>query len=338
VVRVRAAGIGGDGVPGNADTTDQDFALVVYNAETKDVPVATLSSVGIVGGSDDTADPGESVSMSLDIKDASPVGLIGGHGTLSTSTNGISITSASSDFPNIPSDGTGTNLTAFTFTVDQAVPCATRIEFVLDVSSANGFSRMPFSVLIGRSEPAEEFTDNVEAGEAKWTHASGIKKKKKRVDTWVVSTSRFRSAGHSWFTPDPPRVTDAHLDTEPIVLPAGVRDLQLVFYHTFEFEFAFDGGVIEISTGGNFEDLGDKIIKGGYTGSIFSFTPNPLKGRPAWVEGRLGQFQQVVVDLGSFAGKTVVIRFRIGADDIGKGLGWFIDDVKVDGNLVTCSN
>jgi subtilisin family serine protease len=31
-VRVIAAGIAGDGVPGNGDTTDQDFALVVYNA------------------------------------------------------------------------------------------------------------------------------------------------------------------------------------------------------------------------------------------------------------------------------------------------------------------
>lgn len=32
-VRVVAANIAGDGVPGNADPTDQDFALVVYNAE-----------------------------------------------------------------------------------------------------------------------------------------------------------------------------------------------------------------------------------------------------------------------------------------------------------------
>ena len=29
---MRATNIAGDGVPGNADTTDQDFALVVYNA------------------------------------------------------------------------------------------------------------------------------------------------------------------------------------------------------------------------------------------------------------------------------------------------------------------
>src|SRR5262249_3070903 len=33
-VTVKATNIAGDGVPGNADTTDQDFALVVYNATT----------------------------------------------------------------------------------------------------------------------------------------------------------------------------------------------------------------------------------------------------------------------------------------------------------------
>ncbi|MCB1185461.1 PKD domain-containing protein, partial [bacterium] len=33
-VTVDAASIGGDGVPGNGDTTDQDFALIVYNGST----------------------------------------------------------------------------------------------------------------------------------------------------------------------------------------------------------------------------------------------------------------------------------------------------------------
>jgi hypothetical protein len=32
-VTVRAAAISGDGVPGDADPTDQDFALVVYNVD-----------------------------------------------------------------------------------------------------------------------------------------------------------------------------------------------------------------------------------------------------------------------------------------------------------------
>jgi hypothetical protein len=41
-VTVRAANIAGDGVPGNADTTDQDFALVIYNATAGAPPPPTI--------------------------------------------------------------------------------------------------------------------------------------------------------------------------------------------------------------------------------------------------------------------------------------------------------
>lgn len=57
-VTVRAANIAGDGVPGNADTTDQDFALVIYNGvsgppppPTIGVSPASLSFTATAGGS-----------------------------------------------------------------------------------------------------------------------------------------------------------------------------------------------------------------------------------------------------------------------------------------------
>ena len=44
-ITVRAAGVNGDGVPGNADTTDQDFALFVYNGtQSAPSPDFTLST------------------------------------------------------------------------------------------------------------------------------------------------------------------------------------------------------------------------------------------------------------------------------------------------------
>ena len=57
-VTVRATNIAGDGVPGNADTTDQDFALVIYNANgststnpTIGVSPTSLSFTATAGGS-----------------------------------------------------------------------------------------------------------------------------------------------------------------------------------------------------------------------------------------------------------------------------------------------
>lgn len=338
VVRVRASNIAGDGVPNNNDFTDQDFALVVYNGEKKDVPVATLASVTLAAGADSIVDPGDAVSMRVSVGDVSSIALTGGHGVLTTTTTGVTVTGSASDFPNIASGQNAEGSTAFAFSVDKTVACGSTINFVLDITSQGSVSRVPFTLRVGKAETTDLFSDDIESGEPKWTHGSGIKKKKNRVDTWVLTGKRVHAGTSSWFTPDPGnKIIDAHLDTVPVQLPADVRNLQLVFYHTFEFEYLFDGGVIEISTGGDFEDLGPKILKGGYNGKVYKFLDNPLADQPAWVEGRLGMFQQVIVDLSSYAGKTVTIRFRIGTDDTGKGLGWYIDDVSLRGDRVTCT-
>lgn len=61
-VTVRATNIAGDGVPGNADTTDQDFALVIYNGSTTPpvnptigVAPASFSFSGEAGGANPAA-------------------------------------------------------------------------------------------------------------------------------------------------------------------------------------------------------------------------------------------------------------------------------------------
>jgi hypothetical protein len=340
VVRVHAANIAGDGVPGNSDATDQDFALVVYNGERKDAPVASVVNITLTGGADVYADPGETVTMAANISDLAPVALNGGRGTLTAKTAGVSVTTAEVDFPNIAPGQSAAGLTPFAFTIDKSVACGSVIQFSLDVTSAGLLSRVPFSISVGRATPVELFADDIESGEAKWTHASLIKKKKKKVpvDTWSQTAKRTHSGGKAWFSADPGQPTDTVLVMQPLALPTDGRNLQLVFYHTFEFEpGAFDGGVLEISTGGDFEDLGSKIIKGGYSGTIWERAASTLAGRPAWVEGRLGEFRQVIVDLSSYAGKTVTIRFHFASDTDIKGLGWYIDDVTLGGDRVSCT-
>ncbi|HJQ22457.1 MAG TPA: S8 family serine peptidase [Blastocatellia bacterium] len=340
VVRVRAANVAGDGVPGNSDASDQDFALVVYNGERRDAPVAAVANVTLSGGADAYADPGESVTMQVNLSDLAPVALAGGHGVLTAKTTGVSVTNGQADFPNIAPGQTVTSLTPFAFTVDRGVACGTAMQFTLDVTSNGLLSRVPLTITAGRATPVELFSDDIESGEGKWTHASFIKKKKKKVplDTWSLTARRVHAGGQAWFSSDPGQASDTYLATQPIALPADGRNLQLVFYHMFEFESGmFDGGVLEISTGGDFEDLGAKIIKGGYTGTIWEGASSTLAGRDAWVNGRLGTYQQVIVDLSSYAGKTVTIRFHFASDtDIG-ALGWYIDDVSLRGDRVSCT-
>src|SRR5581483_9019988 len=177
VVRVRAANVAGDGVPGNSDGSDQDFALVVYNGERKEAPVASVANVTLSGGADAFADPGESVTMQVNLSDLAPVTLAGGHGVLTAKTTGVSVTNGQADFPNIAPGQTAASLTPFVFAIDRGVACGTAMQFTLDVTSNGLMSRVPLTITAGRATPVELFSDDIESGESKWAHASFIKKK-----------------------------------------------------------------------------------------------------------------------------------------------------------------
>jgi hypothetical protein len=92
--------------------------------------------------------------------------------------------------------------------------------------------------------------------------------------------------------------------------------------------------VLEISAdgGATWTDLGPYITANGYDGTISSGSGNPLGGRQAWT-GDLLTWKQVEVDLESFAGQSVQIRWRIGCDDSMGDTGWFIDDVEITAPL-----
>src|SRR5262249_48272822 len=213
VIRVKASNIAGDGVPGNGDPTDQDFALVVYNGEKRDVPVATVNTVTLSGGADAFADPGESVSMRVSIVDGSPSALNGGHGTLTSKTTGVTVTAGATDFPNIGSGQAAEGQTPFSFTIDRSVACGTQLQFVLDITGAGFLSRIPLTIVVGNKQSLDLFTDDVETGEAKWTHASAFKKKKKKIpiDTWSISNRRVDSGSNAGVLSDPGSFADTHL-------------------------------------------------------------------------------------------------------------------------------
>src|SRR5262249_18294843 len=144
----------------------------------------------------------------------------------------------------------GENVTPFVFTVARTVACGSAIQFTLNLRTQGTTSNIPFTINVGNFQALGIFSDDIESGDAKWKHARPFKKKKKKqpIDPWTISTRRGHSGGNSWFGADSDSVTDAHLDSQPIALPADVRNLQLIFYHTFDFESGgYDGGVLEIS-------------------------------------------------------------------------------------------
>jgi subtilase family protein len=69
--KVRAQTLNGDGVPGNADTTDQDFALVATNIGAAGVPSVDIASAVLSGGCDADAflDRRETANLAVGIRD-----------------------------------------------------------------------------------------------------------------------------------------------------------------------------------------------------------------------------------------------------------------------------
>ncbi len=124
---------------------------------------------------------------------------------------------------------------------------------------------------------------------------------------------------------------DDSLLTRSILLPSNAV---LRFWQTYQMEAGYDGAVIEISTDGGttFTDLGSKITTGKYNGTISTKSKSPIGGRSAWTGGTIGTWSQVVVDLSSYAGRNVIIRFRMTTDNGASKYGWYIDDVSISGS------
>jgi hypothetical protein len=109
------------------------------------------------------------------------------------------------------------------------------------------------------------------------------------------------------------------------------EDTILRFWHQYNTEATFDGGVVEIEVdGGPWIDLGSAIVQGGYNISLFPGGLNPLADRDAF-SGYSGGYVETVADLGAnYDGSNVRVRFRFGSDSSGAGIdGWRIDDVQI---------
>jgi hypothetical protein len=111
----------------------------------------------------------------------------------------------------------------------------------------------------------------------------------------------------------------------PVQLHNG--ETYLRFNHAYQFENgAYDGGVLEYSTGGPWVDSGPLFLNQGYSGTLV--TGNPLGVRSAFVNDSNGMISSRL-SLSSLAGQNVRFRFRQGTDSIIGSRGWYIDDIEI---------
>jgi len=147
----------------------------------------------------------------------------------------------------------------------------------------------------------------------------------------------FSDLNRAWFGPNLGAASDVRL-VSPALTVSDTQPLVITWRHAYDFEKDgtdyYDGAVIELTEdgGATWVDIGTPL----YTGAleVYSGNLNPLAGRSA-IAGTTAGFPALLpasLDLGtSYAGKTVRIRFRIGADNGAAATGWVLDDLAFSG-------
>ncbi len=349
VVRVRPTIIAGDGVPGNFSALDQDFALVVTNGLETAIPVLAVEPAGDVSAgvtvhhSDGTSDasliPGESAQITVTVRNQSQMT----GAAIQNAALALSNDQSSAAFNAIAPGQTGTNIAPFQLQIPSDLRCGSVATFLLQVDTNDGRFTLPVRVQVGRFStaggPEEQLLfDDVDNFTVKWKKKGG----------WDYFDGTAKSGTMSYHVEDPGKVRNdtrfSQLFMKKVVtIPENAGQVRLSFFHVYNFEPGFDGGVLETSTdeGETYQDAGSLILVGGYDGTLSEVSSNPLGTRIAWTSrGKPGVFSQVVVDLSSFAGKRVKLKFIAGFDEASGVLdgytGWFIDDIKVTAVMYSC--
>ena len=96
-------------------------------------------------------------------------------------------------------------------------------------------------------------------------------------------TANAHTGTGSAFAPDLPDVSDQYLElTNAISIPSGSGSATLTFWHAYDMESTYDGGVLEVSTDGGttWVDVlaaGGSFISGGYDATISSSFGSPMR-------------------------------------------------------------
>jgi hypothetical protein len=152
---------------------------------------------------------------------------------------------------------------------------------------------------------------------------------------WGLSGENALSGVASLWGNDSFGASDSYAATNLITLPANSK-VYLHFSHAYRFETTnttyLDGGILEYSTNPNFSKwyTAKPYFSAGqnYAGALSTGFGNPLQGKDAFVGDSHG-FVDSRYNLSSFAGKSVRLRWRLGTDNDGSALGWYVDDVRV---------
>ncbi len=350
VVKVIGANINSDGVPGNNYAADQDFALVIYNANATVAPVVTGAGMTLLAEScsptNGVVDPGETVTLALSLQN---IGNVATTNLVATLVPGGGVAAASGPQPFgvlLP----GGPAVSQPFSLTATGGCGGLLNATLQLQDGSAqVGTVTFTTTLGQGSPVTALSQNFDsvtppALPGNWTttfSGSG--------ETWSTTTMAADTYPNSVWVPDGTNPGVGELLSPVIPILSSSAQLSFKHYYATEVDttagIGYDGGVLEIQIGsGGFTDIlsaGGTFVTGGYTLGIDPTLDNPLAGRQAWC-GDSGGFISTVVNLpAAAAGQNMQLKWRLGTDtgNSSAATGWFLDTVSLqDVAYACCSN
>ena len=170
-----------------------------------------------------------------------------------------------------------------------------------------------------------QFSDDMENDESKWV----VDQLKPSDAFWSISELQSRSGKKSFYVPyQTSEIADQTLTTKNAVTITGTKPV-LRFYHRYNTQPGYDGGIVEITTdnGTTWQDVSTKFFRTPYRG-VIDYRAFVLANQKAFW-GVQDTFLGSYIDMSSYIGKSVKYRFRFAADKTESKVGWYVDDVAV---------
>jgi hypothetical protein len=248
----------------------------------------------VSGNGNGATDPGETLSLTVNLNNRGLSTLSGLSGTITTSDPYATVIVGTSAWPTIASLQTASNSTPFNVTIAGNCPTPRYVSLSLHLTAGGLDTTLSVQATVGRSSLA----DNVEGGVGGWTTAG-------RPNLWHISTRRSNSATHSWFCGNESGnyydTTGCTLQTTLILGPGA----EISYDQWYSFESGYDFGYFEMNTGSGWTNVGTRVT--GASGG--------------WVHTT----QTLSIPC---AGSIVQIRFRMSSEEGGTAEGWYIDNIQ----------
>lgn len=197
------------------------------------------------------------------------------------------------------------------FKLDQLQPFESKIFNYKVSTSSNNYS-------------IRQFLDDMETGGSTWQTDTLT-----GSDMWRITVQKAFSGRRSWYVPATTRKNDQTLQLAQPITVSGVQPV-LRFYHEYNINPGLDGGIVQISTdgGSTWQYVDNLLFRNGYKGRVAFSTFATNKVQAYW--GDNGNFVDSYLDLQSFIGQQILVRFRFGsqAKTSAAGAGWWLDDLE----------